>query len=429
MTADPKIVGGSGDNGVVTTVMDDTRALALVSNAELQECLRHAEVELRQAYARMLDVVAEAENRTMARAEGFRDSAAMLARMLRISATEARTRVEHAAQLGPRRATTGQPLPVLLPAAAAALRAGQLGTGQLRVITATMALLGASVTPQQRQQIENDLVEHARTFEPHRLAILARRIRDRLDPDGPPPPEPAPMAGACGELRLRDRRDGGLGLEGWLDAETGAQFRNLIAQFARPRPASENIPDQRSVTQRQADALAELCGLAASAREMPHNGGEPPHLNVTLDLESLRAAIGAATLDYGQQLTPAQYRRLACDSKLVPVVLGGPSEPLDVGRTRRSVPLGIRRALIIRDGGCSFPGCDRPPSRCDCHHVIHWADGGETSVDNCVLLCPMHHREVHHTGWELTIQPDRVEFIPPAILDLQRKPLTNPLRQ
>lgn len=102
-----------------------------MSNAELQERLRHAEVELRQAYARMLDVVAEVENRTMAQEEGFRDSAALLSRMLRISAAEARSRVEHAAQLGPRRTTTGQPLPVLLPEASAALRAGELGAGQL----------------------------------------------------------------------------------------------------------------------------------------------------------------------------------------------------------------------------------------------------------------------------------------------------------
>lgn len=157
--------------------------------------------------------------------------------------------------------------------------------------------------------------------------------------------------------------------------------------------------------------------------------GEPPHLIVTLDLEALRAAVGAAALDYGQQLTLAQYRRLACDCKLVPVVLGGPSEPLDIGRARRSVPLGIRRALIIRDRGCAFPGCDRLPSRCDSHHVIHCADEGDTSLDNCVLLCPTHHREVHHTGWELTIHPDRVEFTPPAILDPQRRPLTNPLRR
>ncbi|MGQ0773248.1 MAG: DUF222 domain-containing protein [Pseudonocardiales bacterium] len=283
------------------------------------------------------------------------------------------------------------------------------------------------MTPQQREQVEADLVEQARTVEPHRLAILARRIRDHLDPDGPPPPEPDPIADACGELRLRNRRDGGLGLEGWLDPEAGAQFRDLIEQLARPRPASEGIPDQRSVAQRQADALAELCGLARTAPDVPHSSGEPPHVSVTVNLEALRAAVGAATLNYGQQLSAAQLRRLACDCKIIPVVLGGPSEPLDVGRAQRTVPLGLRRALITRDKGCAFPGCDRPPRQCEAHHVVHWADGGETCLENCVLLCPRHHREVHNIGWELVVYPDRVEFIPPAIIDPLRRPLINPI--
>lgn len=109
-----------------------------------------------------------------------------------------------------------------------------------------------------RDRVEH--AEHARSFESRRLAILARRIRDRLDPDGPRPAEPEPMAAACGELRLRDRRDGGVGLEGWLDAEAGTQLRELLGQLAKPRPAAENLPDQRTAPQRQANALAELCG-------------------------------------------------------------------------------------------------------------------------------------------------------------------------
>lgn len=428
----PGIVRGSGETGAVTTVLGDAAlrdadALAMVSSAELRDCLRQAEVEMRQAYSRMLDVVAEVDSRGLAQEAGFRDSAALLSRMLRISSGEARARVEHAGALAERRTTTGAPLPTQLPAAAAALRTGELGVGQLGVITSTMTLLGPGVTAEQREQVEADLVEHARSFEPRRLAILARRIRDRLEPDGPPPREPEPMAEACGELRLRDRRDGGLGLEGWLDREAGTQFRELIEQLAKPRPASETIPDQRSVPQRQADALAELCGLARSASEAPSSAGEPPHLSVTMELEALRSAVGTATLDYsGQQLSAAQVRQLACDCKLIPVVLGGPSEPLDVGRVRRSVPLGLRRAVTIRDRGCTFPGCHRPARRCDVHHVDHWIDNGETCLENCCLLCPKHHREVHATGWELTIHPDRVEFIPPAILDPLRRPLVNP---
>jgi hypothetical protein len=138
--------------------------------------------------------------------------------------------------------------------------------------------------------------------------------------------------------------------------------------------------------------------------------------------------LGTAMLDYGQLISAAAARRIACDCKLIPVVLGGDSEPLDVGRAQRTVPLGIRRALVARDRGCSFPGCDRPPGLCEAHHIIHWADDGVSSVANCCLLCPMHHQQVHLQGWDITIHGGRIHFRPPAILDPDRRPLTNPLR-
>jgi len=139
--------------------------------------------------------------------------------------------------------------------------------------------------------------------------------------------------------------------------------------------------------------------------------------------------VGHATLDYGQRLSVTTVRRLSCDCKVIPAVLSGEGEPLDVGRAQRTVPLGIRRALAARDGGCTFPSCDRPPALCDGHHAIHWADGGTTSVNNCCLLCSRHHQQVHLQGWDVTIHGGRVEFRPPAIIDPDRRPLTNPLRR
>lgn len=284
------------------------------------------------------------------------------------------------------------------------------------------------------------MARYARDFDPRRLRTLAQRILATLDPDGPEPAEddPAPEVPVRGELWLRDRRDGRLGLEGWLDPQHGAMVRSLIEQLAAPRrtpegltdrvPDTADVPDSRSVPQRHADALIELCERARGADDFPTTGGEPAHLTVTIDWDAPRAAVGTATLDYGHQLSAADARRLACDCKLIPVVLGAESEPLDVGRASRTAPLGIRRALIARDGGCSFPGCHRPPGSCAVHHIQHWADGGDTSVCSCCLLCPMHHQQVHLQGWDVTIHGGRVEFRPPAIIDPQRKPLTNPLR-
>ena len=161
-------------------------------------------------------------------------------------------------------------------------------------------------------------------------------------------------------------------------------------------------------------------GLARAAHDCPSTAGEPPHLTVTIDWDALRTGLGVATLDYGTHITATEARRSACDAKIIPVVLGGKSEPLDVGRAMRTVPLSIRRALVARDRGCVFPGCDRPPGMCQAHHRRHWVDGGETSVENCVLLCETHHRHVHHTGWEILIRHGHVEFIPPQVIDPTR---------
>jgi Domain of unknown function (DUF222) len=394
----------------------------------LQDQVRDIEAVSRMLHAVMLETVAELEFRNLAASTGFGTTKRLLAGMLQLSATEAGTRVTHATQLTGRRTLSGEVLPPVLPNTAAALAAGQIGLGQVRVITETMNAIPTTVSPEQRQAAEADLARYARSFNPTSLYTIGRHILAHLDQDGPPPreePEPAP---AAGELRLRERRDGRLGLEGFLEPEQGAAFRSLIEQLATPRPAAEGIPDARTAPQRHADALLEVCGLARVAQTCPTTGGEPPHLSVTLDWEALRTSLGTATLDYGSHLSASQARRWACDAKIIPVVLGGESEPLDVGRAMRTVPLGIRRALVARDRGCAFPGCDRPPGLCQAHHCRHWADGGDTSVENCVLLCETHHRHVHCTGWEILICPGYVEFIPPAIIDPDRRPLRNPLR-
>lgn len=394
------------------------------------QALRDVETLSRQAHSMMLDVVAEVDARRIATQEGFGSTARLLAGTLRLSAAEARTRAEHAAAVGARRGLTGQILPPQLPATAAALAAGQIGVGQLRVITETLAALPASVPGPVREQVEADLARYGRDFAPRSLRVIAQRIVATLDPDGPEPrdDDPTPGTPVRGELWLRDRRDGRLGLEGWLDAEHGAMVRSLIEQLAAPRPATDGVPDPRSVPQRQADALIELCDRARAADDFPTSGGEPPHLTVTIDWEALRAGIGAATLDHGLHISAATARRLACDCRVIPVVLGSDSEPLDIGRASRTVPRSIRRALVARDRCCRFPGCHRPPQLCDAHHVRHWVHGGETSVGNCCLLCPMHHQQVHLQGWDITIQGGRVEFRPPAIIDPDRRPRTNPLR-
>ncbi len=404
------------------------RSIVDCDDAELPDQIRDIESVSRMMYSVMLDTVAELNSRNIATTAGFRNTKQLLAGMLNLSLTEAGTRVVNATQLASRRTLTGEVLAPVLPNTAAALAVGEIGPGQVRVITETMTAIPASVSTTDRDAAEADLARHARSFNPTSLHKIGQRILACLDPDGPQPRDEPQPDHAAGELRLWDRRDGRLGLEGYLEPEHRAAVRSLIEQLAAPRPATAGIPDPRTGPQRNADALLEVCGLARAARDCPTTAGEPPHLTVTIDWDALRTGLGVATLDYGTQISAAQARQWACDAKIIPVVLGGKSEPLDVGRAMRTVPLSIRRALVARDRGCVFPGCDRPPGMCQAHHCRHWIDDGETSVENCVLLCEAHHRHVHHTGWEILTHPSRVEFIPPAIIDPTRTPLCNPLR-
>ena len=118
---------------------------------------------------------------------------------------------------------------------------------------------------------------------------------------------------------------------------------------------------------------------------------------------------------------------LACDAAVIPIVLGGQGQPLDVGRAKRTPTAAIRKAVHTRDNGCAFPGCDRTPPWCDYHHVKEWArHHGTTSVNNLVMLCRRHHRLCHHSDWLIRIRDGTPEFIPPKWVDsfqtLRRSP-------
>jgi 5-methylcytosine-specific restriction endonuclease McrA len=154
--------------------------------------------------------------------------------------------------------------------------------------------------------------------------------------------------------------------------------------------------DDRTPAQRRCDALGEIARRWLDVPERPVVGSERPHVTVTVDLEALEGRAGRrCELDESGSIAPESARRLACDASVSRLITRAPSEPLDVGRRTPVVPAGLRRAVIARDGGCRFPGCDRPSPWCDAHHVVHWADGGETSLANLVLLCRRHHRAVH----------------------------------
>ena len=157
-------------------------------------------------------------------------------------------------------------------------------------------------------------------------------------------------------------------------------------------------------------------------------------MHVTLDLDTLKQGLGKACLiglDDVDGLSAGEVRRLACDAGIIPVVLGGPSRLLDVGRTYRAFTPGLRTALLQRDGGCAFPGCAATPACCEAHHIVPWWQGGDTQLGNGVLLCPHHHRLVEPDPLQSEASQWRVDldsvtglpwFTPPKHVDPARRP-------
>lgn len=276
-------------------------------------------------------------------------------------------------------------------------------------------------------QAEQTLAHAAGRFDPAALTRIGERLLAYLNPDGAEPTDEPEQLRA---LRVHTRPDGTVTLNGKLDPEGGARVLEVLNSLNGRRPPVDGIPDQRSRARRDADALVEAMSGLLDEGQLPTRGGQRPHLVLTMRLPDLIDGLGSAVLDTGGRLSAAQARRLACDSCVIPMVLGSDSMPLDVGRQQRLATAALRDALAQRDQGCCFPSCDRPPRYSQAHHIRHWLDGGETKLANMCLLCEHHHVIVHRQGWHIRLNASgRPEFIPPKTVDPPRRPLHDPLRQ
>ncbi|SDC01044.1 HNH endonuclease [Raineyella antarctica] len=186
-----------------------------------------------------------------------------------------------------------------------------------------------------------------------------------------------------------------------------------------------------TLDQRRADALMSIVRACCSEARAPFHGGDRPRITVIAWADDLRQRLGIGVLaDSGEPISAGELRHLACDADLLPVVLGGPSQLLDVGRTMRLVSGDLRQAVHLRDGGCAFPGCDHRPRHCEVHHIIPWAQGGATALPNLVLLCRHHHalvepdpRSEPGSRWEVQMGPDGIpEVLPPQRRGSERAP-------
>ena len=306
------------------------------------------------------------------------------------------------------------------PIVAAAFSTGDIGLEAATVVCSAIDTLPGGVPMSMNTEIEVLLVDIARDEGTKAVVQRSMEIADRFDPEEFERQE----AGNRNQrwLKLIRQHDGSVKLRGILDKESAALALAVLDPLAAPLPTVDGVPDTRLPERRYADAFLQLCQLATPT--LPDVRGERPHMFVTTTLDSLQRKVGSAlgNLEGGHLISKGAIRRIACDANIIPVVLGSAGQPLDIGRSTRLVPQGLRRALILRDGGCAFPGCDRPPMWCDAHHIDHWADGGPTSLCNLALLCVHHHDRVHRDGWTIKIIDGLPWFIPPKWLDPEQRP-------
>jgi hypothetical protein len=285
-----------------------------------------------------------------------------------------------------------------LPLATEAFADGDFSYPHAAMIARTAEKLGDKM----EANAETIMVTAAKELDLGRLRVVTLKLQHFMDPDSVR--EEANESYERRFLSLSQTLDGVFYLNGRLDSEGGAILQTALNALGGP-PTAE---DRRPPKQRRADLLVELARQQLDGGNLPEVGGQRPHLAVTVSMATLANQPGspAADLEWAQPIPAETARRLACDAAVTPVFFGSESNQPRADKTTRVISGSQRKALVVRDKGCRFPGCDRPVDWTDAHHLKHWADGGKTVMDNLVLLCRRHHRKVHEEGWQLGITAD-----------------------
>lgn len=403
-----------------TTLIDEAlKAVAdtnptFMPTADKAEALKElTRIESRVAELRMR-ILADADD--LAAESGARDAAGWFADATHTRFEDARADLRLATALDRRWSSL-----------AAALREGRANTAQARVIVRALEALPDEVPQDVLAEAEASLIEHAARFAPRQLARIGRHVLAVVAPDLVDEAEGKRLAELEAEGRRRTRLalrrlgDGTTWLSARLPDAAATRLATYLEAYSNPRRDHVISTDDAGGAAGALDPVARLpyprrlgeafCQLLETLdpKRLPLHGGDATTVIVTIPFETLTSELGAAEIlgvgtipsvphadpCSGETITAAQARRLACNAQLIPAVLGGASEILDVGRAQRLFTPAQRRALLLRDRTCRAEGCDIPGTWAEAHHWISWLDRGPTDLDNGVLLCAHHHHRAH----------------------------------
>ncbi|HWU22998.1 MAG TPA: DUF222 domain-containing protein [Nocardioides sp.] len=285
------------------------------------------------------------------------------------------------------------------PLTATALRSGSVNEAQARVIIRAVDKLSDTVDETVRLQAEQHLIELAAIYDPKDLQVLGTKILEVVAPDiaeaelGKQLEREERAARDEVAIRVRKRSNG---ITRWIcDLPDSVSERALTYLEAEDSPRVTNTRARN-----RGEAFCRLLETLDPKR-LPDHGGDATTVMVTIPLDTLVSELGSALLG-STVISASEARRLACTAKIVPVVLGGKSEILDLGRARRLYTPAQRKAMRLRDKRCRAEGCSIPAAWCEAHHLKPWSQGGKTDLAGGALLCSHHHHRAHDTRYEMT---------------------------
>jgi len=379
-------------------------------------------------------LLAHVQTLTTPKEIGAKSWADVLAIRMRISGTEATRRLKEAEDLGPRTALTGAPLPPRLPETAAAQARGDINAEHVAIIRQCLKDTAKFIDAAARAEIDHDLARDAVANSPETLREAAKLLAYLFNQDGDIPDDE--HRARRREVKLgRQDADGMTPISGYLDPELAASIQALFAKLAAPgmcnltddTPCVNGQPDEdtvhaddRTLAQRQHDALTAICRNTLASGELGLHNGLPVTVVVSTTLQDLQAAAGVAVTGSGSLLPMSDLIRMASHARHYLVIYDKHTrEPLYLGRSKRIATPGQRLVLFNRDRGCTRPGCTAPFDHSQAHHAAQdFGKGGQTNITDLGLACGPDNRLVKEGGWTTRIRSDgRIEWIPPPLLD------------
>ena len=381
---------------------------------------------------------------------GFRKGAQLLEFLTRVSPAEASRRVRIGAATIDNTNLIGDVLPPKHPRVAEALKAGEIGVDSANIIIRCLDQASPHSTPEEIAVAETELVTAAGRDSADLIGVQARAWREALDADGAEPRDErihrlrsfrigrenenglTPFSGVADPyfaalLRTAINNANKPGVEPRFLSEADRQTGLSIVESDDPEMGAgeviESVADPRTRDQRNYDVLQGV--VTAGLRSTGTKTGEMRELaqvTAVITMQDLNSGTGVAWLDdVAEPISSAKAEEVVCATGLAKIIIGENGEPLYLGKHKRYFSAAQMRALAVRDGACVWPGCGASAAWCDGHHVIAYADGGPTDIDNGVLLCPYHHHKLHRSGFQIRMIDARPHMLLTPAMDASQK--------